>query len=166
MMNRLQKASLDYNRLGFMVIFCVIIYNEFIAYFGAHHTWPSLERQRRKSSLRLLIVADPQIQGANDVNNEFLGVITRWDIDRYLSKTFSWAKYAYDPDVIVFLGDLMDEGSQCTDPEEFQGYVKRFKNIYYDTKAVPIYVAGDNDIGGEGADPVTADKIKRFNKFS
>jgi hypothetical protein len=44
------------------------------------------------------------------MGNWLLGIITRWDSDRYLSKTFSWAKYAYNPDVVVFLGDLMDEG--------------------------------------------------------
>ena len=77
------------------------------------------------------------------MGNWLLGIITRWDSDRYLSKTFSWARYAYNPDVIVFLGDLMDEGSEGTD-EEYRGYVKRFRNIY-DTSAVKIYVAGDND---------------------
>ena len=88
-----------------------------------------------------------QIQGKSDMGNWLLGIITRWDSDRYLSKTFSWAKYAYNPDVIVFLGDLMDEGSEGTD-EELRGYVKRFHSIY-DTKAIKIYVPGDNDIGGE-----------------
>lgn len=96
------------------------------------------------------------------MGNWLLGIITRWDSDRYLSKTFSWARYAYNPDVIVFLGDLMDEGSEGTD-EEYRGYVKRFRNIY-DTSAVKIYVAGDNDIGGEGFDLVTAEKISRFKK--
>ena len=158
--HRSQKAVLDYNRLSFMIIFCVIMYNEYVAYFSAYLSWPSLER--RKTSMNLLLVADPQIQGANDANNVFLGMIYRWDSDRYLSKTFSWAKYAYAPDAVVFLGDLMDEGSTSTD-EQYQGYMKRFKGIY-DVKAVKIYVAGDNDIGGEGADPVTQDKIKRFTR--
>ena len=97
------------------------------------------------------------------MGNWLLGIITRWDSDRYrLSKTFSWAKYAYNPDVIVFLGDLMDEGSEGTD-EELRGYVKRFHSIY-DTKAIKIYVPGDNDIGGEGLDLVTPKKISRFQQ--
>ena len=81
---------------------------------------------------------------------------------RYLSKTFRWAIWAYQPQVIVFLGDLVDEGSECSD-EEFKSYAKRFKGIY-DNKATNIYVAGDNDIGGEGSDPVTEEKVERFRQ--
>ena len=57
----------------------------------------------------------------------------------------------------------MDEGSECTD-EEFKTYVSRFKSIY-NNKAINIYVPGDNDIGGEGSDPVTDDKVQRFDKY-
>jgi len=153
------RAALDYGRLGFMIIISVVLYNEILVYFNAYRAWPDLEQRRL---LKILFVADPQIQGKNDMGNWLLGIITRWDSDRYLSKTFSWAKYAYDPDIVVFLGDLMDEGSEGSD-EEFAHYVKRFNGIY-NTKAAKIYVAGDNDIGGEGGDPVTADKISRFRQ--
>lgn len=34
------------------------------------------------------------------------------------------------PNVIVFLGDLMDEGSVAKD-DEFQRYVNRFKDVFY-----------------------------------
>jgi len=155
------RAALDYSRLSVMILLSVVFYNEFLVYFNSYRSWPELEQKRM---LKILFVADPQIQGKTDMNNWLLGIITRWDSDRYLSKTFSWARYAYNPDVIVFLGDLMDEGSEGTD-EEFLGYVKRFRNIY-ETNAVKIYVAGDNDIGGEGFDLVTAEKVSRFkNNF-
>ena len=57
----------------------------------------------------------------------------------------------------------MDEGSTAESESEYQNYVKRFKSIY-ETKAFKIFVAGDNDIGGEGGDPLTPSKIDRFNK--
>ena len=57
---------------------------------------------------------------------------------------------------------MLDDGSESND-EAFKSYVRRFKGIF-DTKAVKIYVPGDNDIGGEGGDPVTAKKIKRFHQ--
>ena len=57
---------------------------------------------------------------------------------------------------------MLDDGSECND-ETFQSYIRRFKGIF-DTKAAKIYVPGDNDIGGEGGDPVTAKKIKRFHQ--
>ena len=96
------------------------------------------------------------------MDQRFLGLITRWDSDRYLSKTFSWAKYAYSPDVVIFLGDLMDEGSESSE-SDYVDYVRRFKSIY-ETKALKVYVAGDNDIGGEGSDPLTPEKMERFRK--
>lgn len=79
-----------------------------------------------------------------------------------MTKTYSWAISAYDPKVVVFLGDLIDEGSECDD-EEYAEYALRFKGIYK-TKALKIYVAGDNDVGGEGSDPVTPKKVERFRK--
>ena len=62
----------------------------------------------------------------------------------------------------LITGDLLDDGSECND-ETFQSYIRRFKGVF-DTKAAKIYVPGDNDIGGEGGDPVTAKKIKRFHQ--
>jgi len=156
---RSQRPAIDYCRLSVMIVISVVAYNEFLVYMNAYRSWPTIDQKQR---LKILFVADPQIQGANDMDSYFLGIITRWDSDRYLSKTYSWAKYAYKSDVIVFLGDLMDEGSQGSD-SEYQTYATRFKSIY-DTKAVKIYVAGDNDVGGEGSDPVTAEKIRRFKK--
>ncbi len=159
--NRATRAALDYNRLSLMLLFCVVAYNEFIVYYNYHRSWPEVSQE--ENVLKALLVADPQIQGASDMDNWLLGIITRWDSDRYLSKTFSWAKYAYAPDVVIFLGDLMDEGSESTDNEYFD-YYKRFKGIY-DTKAAKIFVAGDNDIGGEGTDPLTPEKVSRFKKY-
>ena len=157
--SRSQRPAIDYGRLSFMVVISVIFYNEFLVYFNVYRSWPTL---RQHQLLKILLIADPQIQGAHDMDNWVLGTITRWDSDRYLSKTFSWAKYAYNPDIVVFLGDLMDEGSTGTDAE-YRSYAVRFKSIY-ETKAVKIYVAGDNDVGGEGSDPLTPEKVARFKK--
>ena len=56
-------------------------------------------------------MADPQLQGVMYESPFPVGPITRWDSDRYLGKTFSWAISAYSPQVVVFLGDLIDEGN-------------------------------------------------------
>lgn len=45
-------------------------------------------------------------------------------------KTFRLAVRHTDPHVIVFMGDLMDEGSVAK-PDEFQRYVARFKDVFY-----------------------------------
>lgn len=156
---KVQRANVDYGRLSLMIIFSVIFYNEIVVYFRYYAAWPELEQA---PILKILFVADPQILGNEDQDNAFITWIAKWDSDRYLYKSFSWATYAYSPDVVVFLGDLLDDGSESND-EAFKSYVRRFKGIF-DTKAVKIYVPGDNDIGGEGSDPVTAKKIKRFHQ--
>jgi hypothetical protein len=55
-------------------------------------------------------------------------------------------------------------GSEVDD-SLFKSYSERFGMIYggFDkTVKTVIYVAGDNDIGGEGGDPITDEKIRRF----
>ena len=131
-----QRVVIDYNKLGIMVLLGAIFYNEYLAYFSNYASWPSLPVKKLiKNSqevdptdiLKILFVADAQIQGY--LHEGTTGAIKRWDSDRYLAKTFGWAMYAYDPQVVVFLGDLIDEGSEAND-DDYLSYVIRFKNIY------------------------------------
>ena len=48
---------------------------------------------------------------------------------RYLAKTFQLALNHVQPDVVIFLGDLIDEGSVATDVE-YELYVNRFRQIF------------------------------------
>ncbi len=51
------------------------------------------------------------------------------------------------------------------DEELFKAYSERFDSIYGNFGKIvktQIFVAGDNDIGGEGGDPITEEKIRRF----
>ena len=132
-----QRIVIDYNKLCMMVLLASIIYSELIAYYSHYASWPKLpikklnvnnpEKASEEDVLKFLFVADSQIQGY--LNEGSTGPIKRWDIDRYLSKTFSWAMYAYEPQVVIFLGDLIDEGSEA-DEDDYLDYVIRFKNIY------------------------------------
>ena len=56
-------------------------------------------------------------------------MLFRWDSDRYLRKNYAWAKSYYSPDVVIFLGDLIDEGVEATE-SEYMSYVNRFYSIY------------------------------------
>ena len=135
-----QRVVIDYNKLSVMVLFAsiiYIIYSEYVAYFTHYASWPNIplkqlyknnpSEQSAEDILKILFVADPQIQGY--LNEGSTGPIKRWDIDRYLSKTFSWAMYAYYPQLVIFLRDLIDEGSEA-DQDDYKDYVIRFKNIY------------------------------------
>ena len=48
---------------------------------------------------------------------------------RYLTKSFRTALHHIKPDCIIFLGDLMDEGSTSTDAE-YDQYKARFDRIF------------------------------------
>ena len=118
------RAVIDYQKLAAMILVAVIFYNEYYAYYSAYATWPYEE----EGGTNILLVADPQLQGLRDERH--FGSVTRWDADRYLRKTFSWAVSSYSVDAVVFLGDLLDEGSRTSDAEVYGDYVSRFKSIY------------------------------------
>lgn len=61
---------------------------------------------------------------------------------RYLRLGFWHALGHVRPDVVVFLGDLLDEGSVASD-SDYQTYVKRFKNVFTfpDHVQVDIFIA-------------------------
>lgn len=111
----------------------------------------------------MLFVSDPQILGET-FDTRFYSGIAIHDSDEYLKKTYARAFAFTKPDVVCFLGDLLDEGSVATD-EAYGRYVRRFNNIFKANASVrKIFIPGDNDIGGERSDYVTAFKTNRFRK--
>ena len=133
-----QNVLIRLRKLCIMPLLGAILYNEYLAYFLNYAGWPSMSAQNLAGNkndsedslgniLRILFIADAQIQGM--LHEASWGTITRWDSDLYLKKTFGWAMYAYAPQLVVFLGDLLDEGSEADD-EQYLEYVMRFKNIY------------------------------------
>uniref|UniRef100_A0A1B6CQ96 Calcineurin-like phosphoesterase domain-containing protein n=2 Tax=Clastoptera arizonana TaxID=38151 RepID=A0A1B6CQ96_9HEMI len=142
-----------------VVAICIfIIYSEWLAYIILPFLWPSLKCGYLKKMYNILLVADPQILG--EINEPW---IARWDSDRYLTKTFKAALYYTQPQLIIFLGDLMDEGSKA-DSDQYQRYYQRFQKIFqlnYISRNHTIFIPGDNDIGGEDED-VTPTKVSRF----
>lgn len=149
----------------------LILHNEFVVYLAVRlFIWSSINCQSNDNCTRLLLVADPQIIGETFDTNGY-NVLAIRDSDRFLSATFAQAISHSQPNAVVFLGDLMDEGSVAND-EQFERYVHRFNRIYgtgvrtADTEApLVMHIPGDNDIGGETfADIVTEAKVARFRR--
>lgn len=108
-------------------------------------------------------MADPQILGDTFDTNLYKDIAI-YDSDQFLKKSFSRANAFVQPDVICFMGDLMDEGSIATDIA-YDNYLKRFTHIFKThSKVQRIHIPGDNDIGGENHDHVSAFKLKRFRE--
>ncbi|XP_073942266.1 metallophosphoesterase [Choristoneura fumiferana] len=143
-------------------LFGAILYSEKFVYLIQAHYWQDLECQSNDSTCtKILFVADPQIQGDLAVPPP-LNYLFNWDSDRYLSLTFASVISHFRPDVLVYLGDLMDEGSIST-THQFYKYVKRLSDIFdVHYPVAQVWIPGDNDIGGEN-EAIKYDKIELFN---
>ncbi|XP_055297864.1 metallophosphoesterase 1 homolog [Sitodiplosis mosellana] len=145
-----------------IISFVLISINEFFIYSLHRLSWSSI-RCRTVNCTTILFVSDPQLLGET-FDTSFYSGIANHDSDQYLRKTYARA-YAYaKPDVVCFLGDLLDEGSIAAEPA-YQRYLDRFKNVFKTSASIKkFYIPGDNDIGGEGSDYATAFKTNRFHR--
>ena len=150
-------------KLAILCIICtVLVYNEVLSYIVSGWQWPNL-RNADQDDLRVLFVADPQLVGLRD-EPPLLGIITRWDSDRYLQNGFFHAFGHVRPDVVVFVGDLLDEGSVASE-DEYRTYIRRFRSVFRMPATVKsVFISGDNDVGGEGFDSKQQWKVDRFGK--
>lgn len=114
------------------IITTAIIYNEWFIYSLYASKWPSLYCGNEKFCKTILLVADPQILGEEREN-----ILTRWDSDRYLFNTYGRALQHVNPDNIIFMGDLMDEGS-LADQTTFERYLYRFCRIFFLKNKIPL----------------------------
>lgn len=148
-------------------LIAIVFINEWLVYYIQSWRWPPIPTD---SSLGLdkeqvvLMVADPQLQGYQDEGPFPIGQLARWDIDNYVRKSFSYAFSYCKPDVVLFLGDLFDEGSKASG-QEYMITLDRFNSVFEPAKHIKkIYIPGDNDIGGELPDIRTEVKEKRYTR--
>ena len=127
-------------------ILSIVLCNEYLVYFIQRLRWKQLHCEG--SCTKILFVADPQLLGKiND--NRYVTLIGNYDSDRHLAKTYRQAVAHTKPDIIVFLGDIFDEGSISND-QEFKETYLRFQKIFpIPRDSESIFITGDNDIGGE-----------------
>ncbi|VDP85063.1 unnamed protein product [Echinostoma caproni] len=115
-----------------------------------------------KDEVRILLVADPHVQVYHSLwyYLEFVAIV---DSDWYLRRYFDNAIHWIQPSLVVFLGDLIDEGSTAPTNALFDAF-DRFERIFMRSGAyLPTFlVPGDNDVGGEREDQLTEEKMARF----
>ncbi|KAK4299023.1 hypothetical protein Pmani_028660 [Petrolisthes manimaculis] len=149
------------------VVMLVVLVNEWLSYTFTAVRWPSVP-STQGDSVRVLFAADPQILSfQSDSEPAFpLNLVTIWDADRFVSRGFHLALWWTRPDIVVFLGDLLNDGSIFND-SDFNSSLHHFRHLMHIPNYVKhtIFVPGDNDIGGEGLDQVTEHKIRRFFSF-
>ncbi|XP_050390608.1 uncharacterized protein LOC126809839 isoform X2 [Patella vulgata] len=127
------------------VLVLTLFVNEYLVYWVQSSRWPVFPEVDRQKEMVVLLVSDPQLQGIRDEPGFPVGMVARWDVDRYLSKTFQLAYSYSQPDIVVFLGDLMDEGSKAS-PDEYQSYFTRFNSIFHSAKKSKLDVSLHTDV--------------------
>ncbi|XP_070503992.1 metallophosphoesterase 1 isoform X2 [Chironomus tepperi] len=147
-------------RLNFYGLLAALLFNEYIIYYFNRLGWEKAACETESCS-RILFVADPQVLGESKESRWY----ARYDSDKHISRNYHQAVSHVRPDVIVFLGDLIDEGS-FVDDFLYEKYFRRFVEIFPEpTDVKMIFIPGDNDIGGEGSEMVKPSKVKRFNNY-
>lgn len=102
--------------------------------------WPKAASQ--SSYLNAMILADPHLLGYRKGSK-----IDQYIRESEMSASFRVAKFLFKPDLIIFLGDLLDEGLTAGQ-KEFSEYVERFSLIFpIDDSDKRIIVPGNHDIG-------------------
>ncbi|CAG2210329.1 uncharacterized protein LOC143045029 isoform X3 [Mytilus galloprovincialis] len=149
------------------IVIGTVLFNECFIYIIQSFRWPDIgldDYRNYEEEQVILLVSDPQLQGYQMEPRFPIGAFSRWDIDRYLTRTFGLVYHHVKPDIILFLGDLIDEGSTASDEEFYYAY-QRFNDVFSPAQYTKkIYIPGDNDIGGEGRDFRTHKKEERFVK--
>ncbi|CAB3406422.1 unnamed protein product [Caenorhabditis bovis] len=144
----------------FLVLLSSLLWNEKFAYYYLSKTWQI--QKIDGNCQKWLLVADPQLIG---YRREKFGWLARWDSDRYLATGFDYAKWQFAPNAFIFLGDLFDEGLDANDDEWNETYERFVKIFPIDANETVIYIAGDNDIGGEAELINNAAKSKFYHYF-
>ncbi|CAK5281765.1 unnamed protein product [Mycena citricolor] len=111
-------------------------------------SWPDSDTLDSPPS-HVLIVADPQILDHRSYPDRglVLTYISQFLVDLNLRK--SWrASLKLKPDVVVFLGDMMDGGRFAMSDAEYERYFRRFKSIFACPSTIPQhYIPGNHDTG-------------------
>ncbi|CAJ0942370.1 unnamed protein product, partial [Mesorhabditis belari] len=160
MRKKFRRIFLSY-RFVLTLIVISILWSEWLAVKFQALFWEKINGKSDCSSV--LVVADPQLIG---YRNEpwWVGPIARWDSDRYLQMGFNRALQHSQPDLIMYLGDLIDEGLTGS-LDEFEMSAKRFHQIFKTTGSEQLlFIPGDNDIGGE-TEYVREDLMQKFKQL-
>lgn len=125
------------------IFWCELVYYYFVFLYSCP-SWPGPQEAWADNNLtKILVLADTHIMGS--IKSVKIDKIRReWQ----MKQAFSISNSIYKPDVLVFLGDLFDEGSFSPD-ESFDRACSDFDRIFaYDkVNQERIIVPGNHDVG-------------------
>ncbi|KAG6880190.1 hypothetical protein C0992_003854 [Termitomyces sp. T32_za158] len=134
----------------------VTLWYELGVFFKSVHScdWPdavlqSTHSRAAEKPAHILLVADPQIidHRSYPERGPFLTYLSRLVVDLNLRKAWRTA-VRKQPNVVIFLGDMMDGGRIDMTDEEYEGYYQRFKDTFRLPLGIPTYfIPGNHDVG-------------------
>ncbi|KNC97928.1 uncharacterized protein SPPG_06918 [Spizellomyces punctatus DAOM BR117] len=133
------------------------------AYIG-RCSWPASD-QDGANPIRVVVIADPQLTDAYSYSQSGLGLaLTQFYSDLYMKRNFKVLQSKLEPDVVVFLGDIMDGGREWADDQVFEEELQRVRRVFWirSPKTRVLWVAGNHDIGF--GNKVLPDAYARFRK--
>ena len=148
----------------------IFLYCEFLIYYFVllGCSWPQLSKidqdfsvkspnDPNKKPLHIMFIADTHLLGSRR-GHWFDKLRREWQMYR----SFQSARFLFEPHIIIFLGDLTDEGKWCSD-QEWEKTVKRFHSLFSIPINTKLYVlAGNHDIGFHY--DVSDGRLERFKK--
>ncbi|TDL14483.1 Metallo-dependent phosphatase [Rickenella mellea] len=96
-----------------------------------------------------LLIADPQVLDHRSYPGRggWLMRLTQFVVDLNLRKNWMVAT-RFRPDVVVFLGDMMDNGRVTMGDDEYQRYFNRFNAMFkIPPSTEELYIPGNHDVG-------------------
>ena len=112
-----------------------------------------------------IVIADPQLTDAYSYKQSGLLLwLTEFYSDIYMLRNFKRIYKSMHPDLVIFVGDLMDGGREWDDAQ-FDIELSRFKKIFHmNDDVLTLGVAGNHDIGF-GKTIVTTAHARFLNTF-
>ncbi|KZT62021.1 hypothetical protein CALCODRAFT_479504 [Calocera cornea HHB12733] len=146
-----RAGAIDILRASWIII---ILWGELGKFYASVSwcSWPDrtfryVDAQNRPT--RIMIVSDPQILDRRSYPGR-AGILTRltqFIVDLNLRKNWK-AALRMRPQIVLFLGDMMDGGRYAKDPDEYAKYFARFQSIFrLPPSVLSYYVPGNHDVG-------------------
>ncbi|CAI2321469.1 unnamed protein product [Caenorhabditis sp. 36 PRJEB53466] len=133
------------------------MYNESFIFYDAFRkcNWPCESGKCSESSLKAFMISDTHLLGER--KGHWLDKLKReWQ----MAQAFRISTYTLSPDIVFFLGDLMDEG-QWAGVQLFGKYAERFRELFGNKTRI-VTLAGNHDLGFHYA--IMPDTLDMFAK--
>ncbi|KAI6135705.1 Metallo-dependent phosphatase-like protein [Pisolithus croceorrhizus] len=153
---RLPSRPLAVNGLRILWVL-VVLWHELRAFDWALQSclWPDseqLQAQLPNSRVaRILVIADPQVLDEHSYpeRGAFMSFLTQLMVDLNLRKSWRAAFHHLQPDAVVVLGDMMDNGRKSMSTTEYENYHQRYRDIFkaYKRPVPTYYLPGNHDVG-------------------